>query len=85
MIEKFEEAVNAMEKWMVDKNMLAEPQEVYTSKVMSRVEFINRFKEVQRLKTQLDQYTDLTEEQKAKIEELMPEEQLRSSEVRIWR
>jgi type I restriction enzyme R subunit len=33
---------------------------------------------VQRLKTQLDQYTDLTEEQKAKIEELMPEEQLRS-------
>jgi type I restriction enzyme R subunit len=79
VIEKFEEAVNAMEKWMVDKNMLAEPQEVYNIKGdVARVEFINRFKEVQRLKTQLDQYTDLTEEQKAKIEELMPEEQLRS-------
>jgi type I restriction enzyme R subunit len=33
---------------------------------------------VQRLKTQLDQYTDLNEEQKAKIDVLMPEEQLRS-------
>lgn len=64
---------------MEDKNMVAEPQEVYNIKGdAARVEFINRFKEVQRLKTQLDQYTDLNEEQKAKIENLMPEEQLRS-------
>ena len=33
-------------------------------------EFINVFKEVQRLKTQLDQYTDLTDEQQATIENL---------------
>jgi type I restriction enzyme, R subunit len=33
---------------------------------------------VQRLKTQLDQYTDLNDAQKAKIEQLIPEEQLRS-------
>lgn len=79
VIEKYQEAVKAMEKWMEDKNMVAEPQEVYNIKGdAARVEFINRFKEVQRLKTQLDQYTDLNEEQKAKIEELMPEEQLRS-------
>jgi type I restriction enzyme R subunit len=79
VIEKYQEAVKAMEKWMEDKDMVAEPQEVYNIKGdAARVEFINRFKEVQRLKTQLDQYTDLTEEQKAKIEELMPEEQLRS-------
>lgn len=79
VIEKYEEAVKAMEKWMEDKNMVAEPQEVYNIKGdAARVEFIERFKEVQRLKTQLDQYTDLNEEQKAKIEELMPEEQLRS-------
>jgi type I restriction enzyme R subunit len=79
VIEKYQEAVKAMEKWMEDKNMAAEPQEVYNIKGdAARVEFINRFKEVQRLKTQLDQYTDLTEEQKATIEELMPEEQLRS-------
>jgi type I restriction enzyme R subunit len=79
VIEKYNEAVKAMEKWMEDKNMVAEPQEVYNIKGdAARVEFINRFKEVQRLKTQLDQYTDLNEEQKAKIDELMPEEQLRS-------
>jgi type I restriction enzyme R subunit len=79
VIEKYQEAVKAMEKWMEDKNMVAEPQEVYNIKGdAARVEFINRFKEVQRLKTQLDQYTDLNEEQKAKINELMPEEQLRS-------
>jgi type I restriction enzyme R subunit len=79
VIEKYQEAVKAMEKWMEDKNIAAEPQEVYNIKGdAARVEFINRFKEVQRLKTQLDQYTDLTEEQKAIIEELMPEEQLMS-------
>src|SRR5690606_22769062 len=33
-------------------------------------------KEVQRLKTQLDQYTDLDEEQKTKINAILPEEAL---------
>ncbi|QQS28038.1 MAG: type I restriction endonuclease subunit R [Sphingobacteriales bacterium] len=79
VIEQYQEAVKAMEKWMKDKDMVAEPHEVYNIKGdAARVEFINRFKEVQRLKTQLDQYTDLNEEQKAKIDELLPEEQLRS-------
>ncbi|MCX7735803.1 MAG: type I restriction endonuclease subunit R, partial [Candidatus Kapabacteria bacterium] len=79
VIEKYEAAVKAMEKWMSDKNLVAEPQEVYNIKGdMARVEFINRFKEVQRLRTQLDQYTDLTEKQKNRIEELLPEEQLQS-------
>lgn len=64
---------------MEDKNMVAEPQEVYNIKGdAARVEFIQRFKEVQRLKTQLDQYTDLNEAQKATIENLMPEDQYRS-------
>jgi len=79
VIEKFQSAVKAMEKWMTDKDMVAEPNEVYNIKGdTARVEFINRFKEVQRLKTQLDQYTDLNDTQKAKIEELIPEEQLKS-------
>jgi type I restriction enzyme, R subunit len=79
VIEKYEKAVAEMDKWMFDKNLVNEPQEVYNIKGdAARVEFINRFKEVQRLKTQLEQYTDLNDEQKAKIEELMPEELLRS-------
>lgn len=79
VIEEYQQAVKAMEKWMTDRNMVAEPQEVYNIKGdAARIEFINRFKEVQRLKIQLDQYTDLKEEQKAKVEALMPEEQLLS-------
>ena len=79
VIAKYEMAVAEMDKWMYDKNLVSEPQEVYNIKGnAARVEFINRFKEVQRLKTQLDQYTDLNDEQKTKIEALLPEEQLRS-------
>ena len=45
---------------------------------LAKGEFINHFKEVQRLKTQLDQYTDLDEAQKESVNELLPEEQLRA-------
>ncbi|NIK73803.1 type I restriction enzyme R subunit [Thermonema lapsum] len=79
VIEKYREAVKAMKEWMAAQDMVAEPQEVYNIRGdAARAEFINRFKEVQRLKTKLDQYTDLTYEQKAEIEQLLPEEQLRA-------
>ena len=42
----------------------------------ARAAFINHFKEVQRLKTQLDQYTDLTEDNAAAIEDILPKEDL---------
>jgi len=42
----------------------------------ARIAFVRNFKEVQRLKTQLDQYTDLDEEQKEKIESILPGEKL---------
>jgi len=42
----------------------------------ARAAFIERFKEVQRLKTQLDQYTDLTNKNAAAIEQIMPKENL---------
>jgi type I restriction enzyme R subunit len=44
----------------------------------ARAQFINRFKEVQRLQTQLDQYTDLTDEQKQEIEQALPKDTLRA-------
>jgi type I restriction enzyme R subunit len=43
----------------------------------AKAAFITHFKEVQRLKTQLDQYTDLTEEDQAAIEQVLPEDNLR--------
>ena len=42
----------------------------------ARGAFINHFKEVQRLKTQLDQYTDLTDEQEQTIEQILPKDEL---------
>ncbi|MCC6461311.1 MAG: type I restriction endonuclease subunit R [Saprospiraceae bacterium] len=79
VIEKYEKAVAAMGQFMAQRDLVNEPQEVYNLKGdTARIEFVNRFKEVQRLKTQLDQYTDLNEEQKEKIESILPEDQLRA-------
>lgn len=79
VIEKYEKAVAAMDQFMPSSHLVCEPEEVYNIKGdTSRIDFINRFKEVQRLRTYLDQYTDLSQEQRTKIEELLPKEQLRS-------
>jgi type I restriction enzyme R subunit len=79
MVRKFQEAVAAMGGFMHTSNLAMEPQEVYNIQGdAARIEFITRFKEVQRLKTQLDQYTDLTPEEKAIIERALPEDQLRA-------
>ena len=62
-----------------ESNKISEPEGVYNLKGdTARVEFIKRFKEVQRLKTRLDQYTDLDQPQKEKIEHLLPEDNLRA-------
>ena len=79
VIEKYEKAVEALGDFMKSSDLVCEPQAAYNLKGDdARINFINRFKEVQRLKTQLDQYTDLTTEQKEKIENLLPEDELRS-------
>ena len=79
VIRKYEAAVAGMSRFMADKNLICEPEAVYNLKGdTARIEFVNRFKEVQRLKTQLDQYTDLEPEQKAQIETLLPQDQLLS-------
>ena len=79
MVRKFQDAVAAMGSFMHTSNLAMEPQEVYNIPGdAARIEFITRFKEVQRLKTQLDQYTDLTEAEKATIERALPEDKLRA-------
>lgn len=79
VIEKYQQAVAAIGHFLTEKDVVAEPKGVYNLKGdTARIEFINRFKEVQRLKTQLDQYTDLDEEQKARINSVLPEDDLRS-------
>lgn len=79
VIGKYEKAVEALNSFMQASGLACKPEEVSNLKGdIARAEFINHFKEVQRLKTQLDQYTDLSNDNKAKIEQLLPEESLRS-------
>ncbi|WP_020607000.1 type I restriction endonuclease subunit R [Spirosoma spitsbergense] len=77
VIEKYQQAVAALGAFMEQHNLVNEPQEVYNLKGdAARISFVKNFKEVQRLKTQLDQYTDLDEVQQAKIETILPKETL---------
>ena len=77
VIDKYKAAVEALGVFMQEQNLVNEPQEVYNLKGdAARIAFVKNFKEVQRLKTQLDQYTDITEEQKTKIEAILPTETL---------
>ncbi|STT07029.1 Type I restriction and modification enzyme -subunit R C terminal [Klebsiella pneumoniae] len=53
------------------------PEEVANLKGdAARAQFVNLFKEVQRLNTQLDQYTDLSDEQKAQITQIAPPDKM---------
>lgn len=75
VIDKYKKAVEALGIFMREHNLVNEPQEVYNLKGdAARIAFVKNFKEVQRLKTQLDQYTDLEEEQKSTIEAILPSE-----------
>lgn len=79
VIEKFKKAVVKLSQFMEAKGLDCKPSEVSNLKGdEARVGFINAFKEVQRYKTQLDQYTDLEEKQTETIEALLPEDDLRS-------
>ncbi len=89
VIDKFKKAVEALGIFMQEQNLVSEPQEVYNLKGdAAKITFVKNFKEVQRLKTQLDQYTDLNEEQKSKIEAILPNDtfqEFRSSYIETAR
>lgn len=78
VIEKYEKAVKNVKKWLEAFELSFTPDAVYNLAGDSdKAEFINRFKEVQRIRHSLDQYTDLTAEQKTKVEELLPHDTFR--------
>ena len=79
VIDNFKQAVADLGEFMQSQGLEAKPDQV--NNLMgddARAQFIKRFKEVQRLKTELDQYTDLTDEQREQIEQALPEEDLRA-------
>jgi type I restriction enzyme R subunit len=79
VVEKFKEAVGKLETFMAAKGLACEPAQVVNLKGdTAKAEFINHFKEVQKLKTQLEQYTDLDEQSKQTIEQKLDTDTLRS-------
>ncbi len=77
VIDKYRKAVEALGVFMVEHNLVNEPEEVYNLKGdAARISFVKNFKEVQRLKTQLDQYTDIDDVQQSNIEAILPKETL---------
>ena len=79
VIDKFRKAVAELDEFMHSQGLEARPDQVNNLKGdEARARFINRFKEVQRLRTQLDQYTDLTDAQRKQIERTLPKNDLRA-------
>ncbi|MEN9865141.1 MAG: hypothetical protein RL748_731, partial [Pseudomonadota bacterium] len=79
VIEKLDAAVTGLQDFMQSQGLACSPEEVNNLQGDdARGQFVNLFKEVQRLKTQLDQYTDLSEDQSASIEQVIPENTLRA-------
>ena len=77
VIQKLDAAVQKLDAFMKSQGLATAPEAVPNLKGdEARAAFINHFKEVQRLKTQLDQYTDLTDDNAAAIEHILPKENL---------
>lgn len=75
VIENLQDAVRRLDDFMVSQGLGPRPDEVPNLKGdAARGQFIELFKGVQRLKTQLDQYTDLEEGQKEEIAKTVPQE-----------
>ena len=77
VIDRFEQAVAHLGEFMQSQGLEAKPDQV--NNLMgddARAQFIKQFKAVQSLKTQLDQYTDLTDEQRMQIEHVLPTDDL---------
>jgi len=77
-LEKYQSAVEKLETFMQDKGLGYTPSDVAKLKGdNAKAEFINTFKAVQKLKTQIDQYTELDEEQRQAVEQALPVDTLR--------
>jgi type I restriction enzyme R subunit len=77
VIAQYQLAVEKLGAFMQEHQLAYEPSEVYNLKGdAARIAFVKNFKEVQRLKTQLDQYTDLEEEHQQLIDKILPKETL---------
>jgi type I restriction enzyme R subunit len=74
VVQRFQEKLEQLRVFMQSQGLECRPDEVANLRGdEARAAFINYFKDVQRVRVQLDQYTDLDEETRKTIEELLPE------------
>jgi len=79
VIEKLHTAMQELEEFMQSQGLTAAPEDVPNLQGdQARAQFVKRFKDVQRLQTQLDQYTDLTDDNKDAIELVLPKDNLQA-------
>ena len=79
IIGRFKQAVSDLGGFMQAQGLETRPDQVNRLKGDdARAGFINHYKEVQRLKTQLDQYTDLDDAQRDEIEQTLPTDDQRA-------
>lgn len=72
VIDKLQTAAQKLGDFMQSQGLSNAPEDVSNLKGdIARSQFVTLFKEVQRLKTQLDQYTDLGDEQKIQITQIV--------------
>ncbi|WP_028835537.1 MULTISPECIES: type I restriction endonuclease subunit R [unclassified Pseudoalteromonas] len=78
VVEKYKTAVEKLNTFMAGKGLECTPSDVVNLKGdAAKVDFINHFKELQKLKTQIDQYTELNNEQHQAVEKALPVDALR--------
>ncbi|MDA8154710.1 type I restriction endonuclease subunit R [Acidithiobacillus sp.] len=77
VIDRLQSALGQLDTFLQSQGLPAAPEAVpQLQGDAARCQFIQCFKEVQRCKTQLDQYTDLTPEEREFIEQMVPPETL---------
>lgn len=79
VIEKLQQARETLQSFLVSRGLQGRPEDVEKLKSEEdKIAFVQQFKDVQKLQTQLDQYTDLTPEQEKQIETILPKDDLRA-------
>jgi type I restriction enzyme R subunit len=76
IIDQLEAAVRDLDTFMKSQGLECKPEDVSNLKGDdARLQFTKQFKEVRRLKNQLEQYTDLSAEHQQAIEAILPKDQ----------
>lgn len=79
VIDQLQTATRVLADFMQSQGLANEPAEVANLRGdAARAQFVNLFKEVQKLTTQLNQYTDLSAGQRDAIEQILPSDDLQS-------